>query len=133
MRQQLLRARRRAALSPGWQAIGSTLARGDNRDHDERDADGYDALEPGEDRSDRQQRDRDGHRPEDHLLLVISSALQRPLALIRTVREPSRNSLHERIDHRRLHLIAQFLASRDRRAELLLEHGVVAHDRIVWL
>ena len=112
--------------------IGLALASGDDRDHDKRDADGYDALWPGEDRSDRQQRNRDGHRPEDHLLLVISPALQRPLALIRTVREPSLNSLHERIDHRRLHLVTQFLASRDRRAELLLEYGVVAHDRIVW-
>ncbi|HEV7808235.1 MAG TPA: hypothetical protein VGO80_20680, partial [Solirubrobacteraceae bacterium] len=37
----------------------------------------------------------------------IALALQRPLAVMCTVREPSLDALHERVDHRRLHLVAQ--------------------------
>ena len=51
------------ALLRGGSLIGLALAGGDDRDHDESDADHYDALEPGEDRSDRQQRNRDGIDP----------------------------------------------------------------------
>jgi hypothetical protein len=37
---------------------------------------------------------------------MVPPALQRPLVIIRTVREPSLDPRNERIDHRRLHLVA---------------------------
>jgi hypothetical protein len=61
---------------------------------------------------------------------MLPLALQSPLALVNTVREPSLDALHKRVDHRRLHLVAQLPACLDRRVELVL-NVVVGHGLIV--
>ena len=66
--------------------------------------------------------------PERHLLLMIALALQRQLTRMRTVREPSLDALHERVDHRRLHLVALLPARRDRRVAFVLGRSDPARD-----
>src|SRR5262249_12814246 len=41
-------------------------------------------------------------------------------------------ALDEGIDHRGLHVVAELLARRDRRLELVPQHDVIAHALIVW-
>ena len=107
------------------------LARRDDGDHGEDEADGQDAGQPGEDGGDGHQRDRDAHGAEHHLLLVVALLLERPLLRLPAVAEAALDALDEAVDHRRLHLRSQLAAGRDGRLELLPDHGVLVHPRIV--
>ena len=62
---------------------------------------------------------------------MVALALQRALVVAGALREPPLDPLDERVDHGRLHLLAQLLARLDRRVQLALEYAVFAHGVIM--
>jgi len=82
-------------------------------------------------RREEEERHRDPHRAQHHLLLVVALALELAFALRRAVGDPVLHTRDERVDERRLHLLAQLPARLDRRVHLRPEPGVVRHGLIV--
>jgi len=121
------RARRREQLARDEKAPGGfsgdvqrrRLSRRDICDHCKRAADHDDARETREDGGDREQRDRDAHRAEDQLLLVVALPLQLLRPLRGAVGDASLESFDERVDHGRFHLGAELGTGLDHRPQLV--------------
>ena len=77
-----------------------------------------------------EERDRERHRAEHHLLLVLALAPERLLALALTLGEPLLDPFDERVDERRLHVGVELLPRGDRRLQLVARDEVFAHSRL---